>query len=338
MNKREMLASQFRRLGILWLLEQFRLRRGLLVVNYHRIGAYEGNQFDDGVFSGTPEDFEAQVVYLRKHFRLLRLDEVLEFSRAGFQFPEPCALITFDDGYRDNFDLAFPILRKHGVSAVFFVPTDYIENPRLPWWDHIAYVVKKTQLRTLSLRTTPPMTIDLTTTSRRKAIFQILRAYKTANKADEARFLSSLEEACEVRVDRATLGRELFMSWSDLRQMADSGMSIGSHTHTHQILAQLPVADQRRELRLSRDLLEINLKKSVLAVSYPVGGRDKFTVTTKRLCREEGYELGFSFYGGINRPRQTDSLDIKRIGIEITDGPLLPRTRMFSTTVFGRTF
>lgn len=337
-SKRDRLAQQFSRFGILRLLEGLALRRGLLVVNYHRIGNCENNQFDDGVFSASAEAFETQVVYLRKHFRLLTLPELLEFSQTGFQFPEPCALITFDDGYRDNFDLAFPILRKHNASAVFFVPTDYIENPHLPWWDHIAYVVKTTKCHTLTLKTNPPVTIDLTTTSRKNAIFQILCAFKNANKANEAGFLSQLEEVAEVQVDRTALGRELFMSWSDLRQMVAAGMSIGSHTHTHQILAQLSETEQRHELKLSKEILEERLRQPADSISYPVGGLDKFTSTTKRLCKELGYQAGFSFYGGINRPRQTDAFDIKRMGVDLIESADLSRTRMVLTTAFGKTF
>ncbi len=338
MYKRELLARQLTRFGGLRVLESTAFRSGLLALNYHRIGESANNLFDDGVFSARPEDFEAQVTYLRRHFRLLNLRELLEISHNGFQFSECCALITFDDGYSDNFELAYPILRKHGISAVFFVPTDYIENPHLPWWDHIAYVLKKTQRPTLSLKTNPPVVINLTKTSRQNAIFQILRVFKSASKANEEGFLSQLEEAAEVQVDRAALGRELFMSWSNLDQMVETGMSVGSHTHTHQIMAQLTEVDQRRELGLSRELLEGRLKTSVLSISYPVGGPDKFTATTKRLCGDLGYKVGFSFYGGINRTGQTDPFDIKRIGIDITDSPFLSRTRMVFTTAFGKTF
>ena len=337
-SKREFLAKQLSAFGVLRILESVALRSGLLVVNYHRLGDSNGNLFDDGVFSARPEDFEIQVTYLRRHFRLLNLTDLITFASNGFQFREPCALITFDDGYRDNFDLALPILRRHGVSAIFFVPTDYIENPHLPWWDHIAYVVKKTHRPILLLQTNPPVTIDLTKTSQSKAIYQILQAFKSASKANEAGFLSQLEDAADVQLDRAALGRELFMSVDNLRQMVDAGMGIGSHTHTHQILAQLPEADQRRELSRSRDLLQKHLTQPVTAISYPVGGPDKFTATTQKLCRELGYTLGFSFYGGINRPGQTEPLDIKRIGIDITDAAWVSRSRIVFTTAFGKTF
>lgn len=337
-SKRGRLAQQLNRCGVLRLLESIAPNRGMLVVNYHRIGTVEGNAFDDGVFSARPEEFEAQVAYLCRHFRVLSLTELIELSRDGCQFPERCALITFDDGYRDNVSLAFPALRKHGASAVFFVPTDYVENPRLTWWDHVAYIVKKTQRPTLALQTDPPVTIDLTATSRRNAIFQVLRVYKTASKANKAGFLSQLEDSAEVQVDRVALGRELFMSWSDLRQLVDSGMSIGSHTHTHQILAQLSVADQRRELSVSRGMLQERLKQPIASVAYPEGALDKFTEATKRLCKDLGYTAGFSFYGGFNRPGRTDPFDIRRIGMYITDNPCLSRARIVFTTSFGRAF
>ena len=335
-SKRDRLAHELARLGVLRLLESVALRWGLLVVNYHRIGNCENNRFDDGVFSASAEAFEAQVVYLRKHFRLLTLTELLEFSRTGFPFPEPCALITFDDGYRDNFDRAFPILRKHNASAVFFVPTDYIENPHLPWWDHIAYVVKTTKCRTLALKTNPPVTIDLTTTSRKDAIFQILQVFKMASKANEAVFLSQLEEAAEVQVDRTALGRELFMSWSDLRRMVAAGMSIGSHTHTHQILAQLSETQQHYELKLSKEILQERLQQPVDSISYPVGVLGTFTTRTKQLSKDSGYQIGFAFYGGINRPGQTDPFEIKRIGIDATDTLSLSRTRIVFMSTFGK--
>ena len=115
-------------------------------------------------------------------------------------------------------------------------------------------------------------------------------------------------------------------------------MSIGAHTHTHRILAQLSEADQQQELGLSKEILQARLKQPILSVSYPVGGRDKFTAATKRLSKELGYTVGFSFYGGINRPGLTDPLDIKRMGIDITDAHCLSRARMVFTTAFGKTF
>ena len=73
----------------------------------------------------------------------------------------PSVLITFDDGYADNFEIGFPILQELGIPAVFFIPTDLIQSPRLTWWDHIAYAIKNTQKTTLTLDYPVRLSIDL---------------------------------------------------------------------------------------------------------------------------------------------------------------------------------
>ena len=323
-------------LGVLGLLERVAVRRGLLVVNYHRIGRLENHNLDDGVVSASPEEFDAQVGYLRRCFRLINAEELHDYSLNGFKFTDRCAMITFDDGYRDNYTSAFPILKNHGVSALFFVATDYIENPRLPWWDHISYVIKRTQCSVISLKTSTTLRVDLAQIGREEGINQVLRAFKSVNKANETDFLSELEESARVHVDRLAMGAGIFMTWSHLCNMMNEGMSVGSHAHTHTILAQLSEAEQRRELALSREMLEGHLKHPIRSVSYPVGGRTRFTETTKKLCQELGYKMGFAFYGGINRPGQTDSFEIKRMGVDITDASCLLRARIVLTSVVGR--
>ena len=87
--------------------------------------------------------------------RMITLNELIDQVEGGLPWCEPVMLLTFDDGYRDNFDLAAPILRDRNVPATFFVPSGFLESPRLPWWDHIAYVIKQTNVRGSSLDRSP---------------------------------------------------------------------------------------------------------------------------------------------------------------------------------------
>ena len=183
-NKREFLARVFGRLGILRVLEQTiaRQRPGLVVLTYHRIAEPGADSFYDPVISATPESFRAQVEWFHNRVRLLTLDELIDQVESGLPWREPVMLLTFDDGYRDNFDLAVPILRERNVPATFFIPTGFLESPRLPWWDHVAYVIKQTHARRLvvdrcSTGGTPPLEIDLQTMSRSTAIMTIIRAF-----------------------------------------------------------------------------------------------------------------------------------------------------------------
>ena len=113
-NKREFLARAIGRLGgaravgapvAAW-------RPGLVVLTYHRIAEPGAEPFYDPVISATPESFRAQIEWLRSHARILTLDELVTWVDTGSSRREPVAVVTFDDGYRDNFDVAVPILRR----------------------------------------------------------------------------------------------------------------------------------------------------------------------------------------------------------------------------------
>jgi hypothetical protein len=150
-NKREFLAQLFGRLGVLGLLEHLAaaLRPGLVVLTYHRIAEPGIDSFYDPVISATPDAFRAEVEWLRCRYRILSLPALLARLESGERWHEPAALLTFDDGYRDNFEVAVPILHDCEVPATFFLPTAFLEAPRLPWWDHVAYVIKQTRARRL---------------------------------------------------------------------------------------------------------------------------------------------------------------------------------------------
>jgi hypothetical protein len=130
-------ASFLRTTGILRACERLRRTPGLLVLNYHRLGELTGNQFDDAVFSATAERFRAQVTYLKRWFVMPPPHEILDSLSRG-SFDDPTALVTFDDGYRDNHELAFSVLRDLEVPACFFVVTGLLDARRLPWWDCVA--------------------------------------------------------------------------------------------------------------------------------------------------------------------------------------------------------
>src|SRR5262245_45662719 len=149
-HKRELLARLSGRLGILRLMERLAATRpGLVVFTYHRIAEPGADPYYDPVISATPASFRAQIGEIGRRMRVLTLAEAMERIASGGPWQEPAALITFDDGYRDNFDVAAPILRDRGIPATFFLPTAFLEAPRLPWWDKVACIIKQTRMRRL---------------------------------------------------------------------------------------------------------------------------------------------------------------------------------------------
>jgi peptidoglycan/xylan/chitin deacetylase (PgdA/CDA1 family) len=288
-------------------------RPGLLVLAYHRIGTHVGHLYDDEIISATEGDFYAQLEFLRRHFDVIGLEDLLRLAEGDFEVQRPTVLVTFDDGYRDNHGLALPILRDLNIPAVFFISTGYIGSTRLTWWDHVAYCMKQTRHKRVEIGYPRPLGFDLGQISRPAATQQILDEYVAAPELDDERFLREIESSTGVRVDTAEIGYDLFMSWDEVRDLRDAGMGIGAHSHGHPVIARLSPEEQARELGTSRDRLRTELGISVEAVAYPTG---HFTEVTKRVAREQGFRVGFAYPGGINRPHQTDPFAIRRAAVD----------------------
>lgn len=315
-GKREWLAR-----GLLWsgtssLLSQLPVRDSLLVLNYHRIGNPEDDLFDPSVFSATGENFDEQISHLKRSASLVTLDEALEFV-SGVKGPTRrcCVLITFDDGYRDNYDIAYPILRSHGVQGVFFLATSMVGACAVPWWDRISWLMKTAQRRRFTLHYPAVLRVDIDRNGLHESLQSVLRLYKRQENTDPARFMRELIE--EARGDEVPETERRFLSWDEAREMNRGGMAIGSHTQSHAVLSQLTAQRQFEELSGSRAILKEELGVEVEALAYPVGHRDSFSDETERIAQEAGYRGAFSHYGGANLRGTTSAFDIRRMKVVI---------------------
>ena len=298
-------------------------RQSLLVLTFHRIGNAQETDYDSGVFSATVEQFDAIIAFLKGRFHFATLEEAVRLANGAAPRGDR-VLLTFDDGYRDNYTLAYPILRSHGVSAAFFLPTAFVGTGLLPWWDAIAFVVKKSRKRQFQLSYPETANFDLEAEGAEREVVRVLKLFKQPAMADPERFLSTLEQVCEVRrPDGQT--EQLFLSWEEAREMQQHGMEFGSHTHTHPILSKLPFQEQKDEVLRSRQIMERELGRPVDAFAYPVGLRNTFSDSTVEALKQSGYQAAFSFYGGLNLPGQTDAFDLKRHGISAYPPPM-PRS------------
>ena len=350
-NKREFLARSLGAMGVFRLLERISTRRwpALVVLTYHRIGfpGIRSNPYYDPVISATPEAFRDQVRFLRERFSIVRLEEIAGLDQVGLgSRAKPAALITFDDGYRDNFETALPILRELDVPAAFFIPTGFFQAPRLPWWDHVACAIKQTRSPRLTLHREPedtaPLIIELgpepSDQARTEAIMTVIRAFLDGAVHDETWFLAELDRQAEVGIDTQARGRELFMDWGQVRQLASSGMSIGSHGHSHVALGGLDEDGQTRELAGSKTILESELGREVTGVAYPFGWPGTFTVRTTELAAMVGYRLGFSSREGVNHPGTAgfERMALRRLNVGTGDSPALLRARAALHGAFGK--
>jgi len=285
--------------------------RKLIVCNFHRVYSNNKNtEFDNGVFGPSLSQFTTNISWLKKHTQVLSAYDVVDIVYNNRQLNKPSTLITFDDGYIDNFTLAYPVLKQLNVTAIFFIPTNQIETRQLGWWDLIAYIIKNTQKESIIIDNE---TIELINPD--NAINKLHNTMKTIPFDNNISLINKLSEACDVPLpDRDMQSKEL-MTWDQICEVSNNGISIGAHTHSHRVLNTLTINDQYDEMLLSKQILENKLKKEVLSMSYPVGNYNHFSEETMNAARYIGYKLGFSFNTGINYKGSINPFDIKRVGI-----------------------
>lgn len=234
------------------------------------------------------------------------------------------------------------------MPAAFFLPTGLLANPQLPWWDHVACVLKQTQVPGFTLPRQPgdPGSIrvelgpDAGADQRTAGIATVIGEFLNGAIPDVPWFLAQLEARAEVQVDGAAQGQALFMSLDQVKQLQAAGMSIGSHGESHRALADLDDAAQMRELTASRQFLEQLLGVKIRALAYPFGWEGTFTARTIELAAEAGYHLAFSAREGINRPGTTSfqPYSLHRLNVGAGDSPALLRARAISHVTLGRSF
>lgn len=309
-GKKDLLAAAFDWLRPLHWLAGERWN-GLLVFNYHRIGTSVRSSWDRALWSASADDFAAQVRFLRKHFDVVGvrdLESVLQdrSSRA--------VMLTFDDGYCDNHDLAFPILSSEGATATFFITTGFLDDQSIPWWDEIAWMIHESQVTHLVCGPWTQETLALGTASE-STIHRLLTVYKHLPLTETEAFLNWLAEASGSGRCHVAQAHNLWMTWDMVRALHQGGMSIGGHTVTHPVLTACDHARQKWEIETSKQRIEQELGASIEAFSYPVGQPHCFDETTRNLVQQAGFRWAFSFFGRHAAPGKFERFALPRLAV-----------------------
>lgn len=298
------------------LFKRLPMRNKLIVLNYHRIRPNDSRfatAFDDGVFNLDCNEFSRQIKWLKNNTLILSENELLDcYKNGAFVSPEtraPCVVISFDDGYRDNYTLAYPIMKQYGVPAIMFVATQVIQNRKLAWWDIIAYLIKHC--------TKPFITVGgrqfSLENSRKEAIAFFQQQMKQEPYEQSRNLLSELSESCEVAFPDALLQDKEILTWEELREMARHKITIGSHSHSHRVMSTIGIREQKEEMVLSKKIIEAHIGLPVHSISYPVGELRYITAETFAIAESSGYILGFTANTGVNDWKGMQPYEIKRM-------------------------
>ncbi len=254
------------------------------ILLYHRVGGAKYPWIHPSI---TPRDFEHQLIYLCQRYEVLSLDKIGRYIQERKPLPQKAAVVSFDDGYKDNYTCAYPILKKYNVPATIFLATGYIGSGNLFWTDKVRYIVLNTTLKTLELNGLAEYPLR-STGERLRAASRIVESLKNLPGEEKDSLIEKLVNISGVAIP-ANLGKELILSWDEVKEMSNNGIAFGAHTVTHPILTKLPLEEARREIIQSKQHIEQKLNQAVTTFCYPGGEPTDFNDDIKQIVKENGF-------------------------------------------------
>ena len=246
----------------LWCMQ--RSGKYLIILNYHR---------------AVGEHLRRQILYLRRHYRIMHLEEALEeFYAQCMEKKRPDArriplVLTFDDGYRDNYDFGLSLASELQVPITIFLIPDYIGSGKRFWWLEGKHLADHAQVDEATIE---GRTYHLRLSEEREALAREIDVHLRSARSVAAReaFLSDVHKILAVPSTVAAEDEAAMpMTWTEIRKLQESGwVSFGAHTMQHPVLACLSdPAEVRYEVSECRKALEECLGQPVHAFAYPIG-------------------------------------------------------------------
>lgn len=282
----------------------------LTVLTFHRVLSQP-----DPLEPDTPDsvDFERQVRWLQQQFNLLPLSEGCDRLFDG-TLPARAAAISIDDGYRDNFDIALPLLKRLGVPATFFIATRFLNGSAM-FNDRLNEALRRTRLERLDAgRLGLPVLPIADMRQKLVALRALVRAVKYRALAEREALVAHVEGLCEVEPLS-----DMMMDARQLRAMLDAGMELGGHTRNHPILRVLPDSEAYDEIAGSHDDLLRITGRAPRLFAFPNGRLgDDFDARHAAMARRAGFDYAFTTESGAAH-RNTDPMQIPRFATWSSD-------------------
>lgn len=270
----------------------------LTVLNYHRIEDPFKKDIDSFLpnISASPKEFRNQMEYLKKWFNVVSIKDVSNWLTGKGSLPTHAALITFDDGYLDNYSNAYPILQEYGFPAIVYLSVGHIETDNPFYWDLVAYCFKYTNVDSFKF---PDQTIHTWKNAEESLRLskKFIEMMKLLPDSEKQIWISYLQKQLNVSIPNNTF-RKLMMSWDQIREMNRNGIDFGGHTINHPILTRVSPSAAYNEIKGSKDKIEEELNCEIDSFAYPNGMKSDFNTEIQTIVAGSGYKTAFTLLNG----------------------------------------
>lgn len=290
--------------------------RHVAILRYHALASGRINDYVSPNITLPLHIFESHIDYLSENCTILSMDDVADVLYHKKVFPKRSVAITFDDGYRDNYD-AYKILRHFGVSGTFYVVAGCIEQNEPLWLFELNFLIQNTFQTTIDIQLPQlSFTLDLRSAPKKRSAIRYLTALiKSNNRSFRETIRNQLRDKLSDVHGFEERAAQIMLTWEQLLEMNHNGMIIGGHTMTHLNLPNAGLEDARREIFDCKKLLEKRLNRSIKHFSYPNGGNyEYYNDVIMNLVREAGFLTSTTSNNGL-ADIDSNALELRRVRV-----------------------
>ncbi|MES9948212.1 MAG: polysaccharide deacetylase family protein [Candidatus Thiodiazotropha sp.] len=306
-----------------------KLSNKTVILTYHRVLPIKLRErsYSHQAIMVDPVNFDMHLSVISEYFNVIDSGVLLNSKKES----KPRCLITFDDGWRDNYEYAYPILKKYNCPAIIFIPLDYISTEETFWQEQLGYLIwhasklDSHESRVLLNKYGIDELCKVEGYKKKTAIINYVRTLK-------ANTYEQLEEIKQEFLEVVDYGEGSYvdkhMTWDQMRELEANGVEIGSHACSHKILTELAREEVIAELAQSKAFIENKIQVVVKSIAYPNGD---YSDVIGDVAKSEGYKYGFGTeYGYVDE--SNNRYNLKRININDTVADNKPT---FLATIIG---
>jgi peptidoglycan/xylan/chitin deacetylase (PgdA/CDA1 family) len=257
--------------------------------------------------------FKEQLEYISRYFKIVPLDDLIMKLR-NEALTENSAVITFDDGYRNNFTAAYPVLKSLQAPATIFLTTGFIDSERWFWTDKLEHTIMNTQIPVLPVKSMDASFELFDLSLKKKAVVEIKKRLKKCDEITLSAISGEIYSGCHVEETKPFENYEC-LKWHEIIEMSKDNISFGAHTVNHIILSRYPFETAKDEIGQSRRTIEEKIKKPVKNFCYPNGKHCDYTEEIKKWLANS-FDCALSANYGRVIPGNNDVYELERIGVE----------------------
>jgi peptidoglycan/xylan/chitin deacetylase (PgdA/CDA1 family) len=285
----------------------------LIILVYHRVlPEYKFSPFNTIISLKT---FTKQIDILAKKYPIIPLSDSVNQCKSGYVKNRIQTVLTFDDGYRDSYEIIYPILKEKGLPASFFIATDYINSSKPIWVDELVKILSiNTDIRRIEIA--DKLIHQKIMQPRLSFIYSLVDSMKSLTSKGRQNILNLLNEQAGKKIIPDYLN-DRCITWEQAKLMSANGMEIGGHGTSHSSLSRISFTEATQEIRKCKEIIENNIKISCRNFAFPFGCQKDYNQKLIDYVKDVGFQACLLNIHGYNRIKK-DTFCFRRIIMEET--------------------